>query len=44
MSNDVTAGHHHRRIVIGGLLFRHRADEYGMKVIGGRERDFNLDP
>lgn len=34
MSDNVTAGHHHRRIVIGSLLFGHRADENGVKVVG----------
>lgn len=34
MSNNVATGHHHRRIVIGGLLFRHRADENGVEVVG----------
>lgn len=43
MSNNVTARHHHRRIVIGGLLFRHRADKNGVKVISWGKGDFNLD-
>ena len=39
---DVTAGHHHWRVCIGGLLFGDGADEDGVEVVGWWERDFDL--
>ncbi len=36
------ARHHHRRVLIGGLFFGDGADEDGVEVVGGRERDLDL--
>ena len=30
---DVAAGHHHRRVCVGGLLFADWTDEDGVKVV-----------
>lgn len=32
-SDDVSARHHHRRILIRGLLLRNRANKYGMELV-----------
>jgi hypothetical protein len=35
-SDDVSAWHHHGRILVGRLLFRHWTDEDGVEVVGWR--------
>lgn len=42
LGNDVTARHHHRWVFVGCLLFRDRADENGVEVVGRRQGYLNL--
>lgn len=42
LGDDVAAGEHHGGVGLCGLFFGDRADEDGVKVVGGGEGDFDL--
>ena len=42
LCNNMATRHHHRRVLISSLLFRDGADKYGVKLICGRQKYFDL--